>query len=51
MNLAGGQATAFWIAKDIMVQNRGEEQNTEVTKVEKTLIEEYISHMHGLMWL
>ncbi|KAF4093276.1 hypothetical protein AMELA_G00000260 [Ameiurus melas] len=51
VNLAGGQAAAFRIAKEIIDEHGGEEQNTETTKVEKARTEEYISHMHGLMWL
>ncbi|XP_053473386.1 uncharacterized protein zgc:113276 isoform X2 [Ictalurus furcatus] len=51
VNLAGGQAAALRIAKDIIDEHGSEEQNTETTKVEKSRTEEYISHMHGLMWL
>ncbi|XP_062846022.1 uncharacterized protein zgc:113276 [Trichomycterus rosablanca] len=51
VNLAGGQAAALRIAKDIMGQRGSEEQNMEANKVEKSQTEEYISHMHGLMWL
>lgn len=52
VNLAGGQAAALRIARDITAGHSIEEQDTETTKeVEKARIEEYISHMHGLMWL
>ncbi|XP_060767771.1 uncharacterized protein zgc:113276 [Neoarius graeffei] len=51
VNLAGGQAAALRIARDIIDKHGSEEKNTETTKVEKTRTEEYISHMHGLMWL
>lgn len=51
VNLAGGQAAALRIARDIIDKHGSEEKNTETTKVEKTRTGEYISHMHGLMWL
>ncbi|XP_060715772.1 uncharacterized protein zgc:113276 isoform X2 [Tachysurus vachellii] len=51
VNLAGGQAAAFRIAKDIIDEHSRKKKNTENNKVEKTQTEEYISHMHGLMWL
>lgn len=51
VNLAGGQAAALRIARDIIDEHSSEKQNTESTKVEKTRTEEYISDMHGLMWL
>ncbi|XP_067117013.1 uncharacterized protein zgc:113276 [Osmerus mordax] len=43
VNLAGGQAASMRIAKDIL-------GNPEVA-AEKTRTEEYVQHMHGLMWL
>ncbi|KAI5629867.1 hypothetical protein C0J50_10404, partial [Silurus asotus] len=51
VNLAGGQAAALRIARDIMDEHGSQEQHTETAKMEKTRFEEYISHMHGLMWL
>ncbi|MCI4393286.1 hypothetical protein PGIGA_G00155700 [Pangasianodon gigas] len=51
VNLAGGQAAALRIARDIIDEHGSEEQNTDTNKVEKARTEEYISHMHGLMWL
>lgn len=51
VNLAGGQAAAFRIARDIIDEHGSEELHKETTKVEKARTEEYISHMHGLMWL
>lgn len=51
VNLAGGQAAAFRISKDIIDEHSRKKKNTENNKVEKTQTEEYISHMHGLMWL
>ncbi|XP_049327342.1 uncharacterized protein zgc:113276 [Astyanax mexicanus] len=49
VNLAGGQAAGLRIAKDIIGEHSGEKEHREAAKVEKT--EEYLSHMHGLMWL
>ncbi|XP_043108227.1 uncharacterized protein zgc:113276 isoform X3 [Puntigrus tetrazona] len=50
VNLAGGQAASVRIFKDIVAQRSGlDESAPETTK--KTRTEEYISHMHGLMWL
>lgn len=50
VNLAGGQAASIRIFKDIMVQHSGLDESTS-ERMEKTRTEEYISHMHGLMWL
>ncbi|KAL7831328.1 hypothetical protein SRHO_G00308310 [Serrasalmus rhombeus] len=49
VNLAGGQAAGLRIAKDIIGQHSSEEEHTEAAKMGRT--EEYLSHMHGLMWL
>uniref|UniRef100_A0A8C1H624 Zgc:113276 n=1 Tax=Cyprinus carpio carpio TaxID=630221 RepID=A0A8C1H624_CYPCA len=50
VNLAGGQAASIRIFKDIISQHRGLDKST-LERMEKTCTEEYISHMHGLMWL
>ncbi|XP_050978483.1 uncharacterized protein zgc:113276 [Labeo rohita] len=50
VNLAGGQAASIRIFKNIIAQHRGLDESTSERK-EKTRTEEYISHMHGLMWL
>ena len=52
VNLAGGQAASMRIAKDIM--HRRQQQSTGRASemiVEKPKAEEYIQHMHGLLWL
>ncbi|KAK9966677.1 hypothetical protein ABG768_003774 [Culter alburnus] len=50
VNLAGGQAASIRIFKDIMAQHSGLDESTSA-RMKKTCTEEYISHMHGLMWL
>lgn len=45
VNLAGGQAASMRIAKDILRHHLGEEA------AERTQTEEYVRHMHGLMWM
>ncbi|XP_016111089.1 uncharacterized protein [Sinocyclocheilus grahami] len=50
VNLAGGQAASIRIFKDIIAQHSGLDESTS-ERMEKTRTEEYISHMHGLMWL
>lgn len=50
VNLAGGQAASIRIFKDILAQHSGLDESTS-ERMEKTRTEEYISHMHGLMWL
>ncbi|KAM6977846.1 uncharacterized protein FYW47_002653 [Aplochiton taeniatus] len=50
VNLAGGQAASFRIAKDILCELRGSEA-AEMGTAERTRTKEYIEQMHGLMWL
>ncbi|KAI4875052.1 hypothetical protein NFI96_014253, partial [Prochilodus magdalenae] len=49
VNLAGGQAAGLRIAKDIIGQHCNKQEHTDAAKIGTT--EEYLSHMHGLMWL
>ena len=51
INLAGAQAAAMRIAKDILY--RQQQDGTEVSEPsrEKTKTEEYIQQMRGLLWL
>ncbi|XP_030627968.1 uncharacterized protein LOC115810180 [Chanos chanos] len=51
VNLAGGQAASWRIAKDIISQHSSSNKITQLGKAEKSRTEEYISQMHGLMWL
>ncbi|XP_055039803.2 uncharacterized protein [Misgurnus anguillicaudatus] len=50
LNLAGGQAASIRIFQNIINEHRGLDESTS-GRMEKTRTEEYISHMHGLMWL
>ncbi|XP_051531219.1 uncharacterized protein LOC127427588 [Myxocyprinus asiaticus] len=50
VNLAGGQAASIRIFKNIMAQHSGLDESASA-RMERTRTEEYISHMHGLMWL
>ncbi|XP_058646778.1 uncharacterized protein zgc:113276 isoform X3 [Onychostoma macrolepis] len=50
VNLAGGQAASKRIFKDIIAQHSGLDESTS-ERMEKIRTEEYLSHMHGLMWL
>lgn len=50
VNLAGGQAASIRIFKDLIAQHSGLDESKKAC-MEKTCTEEYISHMHGLMWL
>ncbi|KAJ0056569.1 hypothetical protein NL108_010379 [Boleophthalmus pectinirostris] len=52
VNLAGGQAASYRIAKHIwhqLQQNQDDPHNTEKNDRSKT--EEYVQQMHGLLWL
>ncbi|XP_012675226.2 uncharacterized protein zgc:113276 [Clupea harengus] len=52
VNLAGGQAASFRIARDILSHHSGKGQTkTTPLKKEKALTDDYIMNMHGLMWL
>ncbi|XP_051967784.1 uncharacterized protein zgc:113276 isoform X2 [Xyrauchen texanus] len=50
VNLAGGQAASIRIFKNIMAQHSGLDESASA-RTERTRTEEFISHMHGLMWL
>ncbi|XP_065097194.1 uncharacterized protein [Paramisgurnus dabryanus] len=50
LNLAGGQAASIRIFQNIINEHRGLNESTS-GRMEKTRTEEYISQMHGLMWL
>lgn len=51
VNLAGGQAASFRIAKDIISEHSGMEQSNRVPRDMKARTEDYVMNMHGLMWL
>ncbi|XP_063068770.1 uncharacterized protein zgc:113276 isoform X2 [Engraulis encrasicolus] len=52
VNLAGGQAASFRIAKDIISEHSGTEQlNRAPRDVAKVRTDDYVMNMHGLMWL
>ncbi|XP_026867193.2 uncharacterized protein zgc:113276 [Electrophorus electricus] len=51
VNLAGGQAASVRIARDILDWHSGEEGCPEAVTAQRTRTEQYLSHMHGLMWL
>ncbi|XP_056591070.1 uncharacterized protein zgc:113276 [Triplophysa dalaica] len=51
VNLAGGQAASIRIFKSITSQHSGLDESTSARMEKTSRTEEYISHMHGLMWL
>ncbi|XP_057218279.1 uncharacterized protein zgc:113276 isoform X3 [Triplophysa rosa] len=51
VNLAGGQAASIRIFKSITSQHSGLDESTSARMEKTRRTEEYISHMHGLMWL